>query len=182
MRVLKHKGSKTIKTERLILRRVRVRDYKDMFVYCSKEEIARFVTWTPHKTPKATKYLCKKWRRESIKKNVYHWCIVLNDKVIGNIDVVYNTENTAILGWQLDNVYWNKGFVTEAAAAVRDYLLYEVGFDAIEACHIEENVASGRVMQKIGMTEIPYYESKHYKIKKEKDLNGSKLIFYKLNK
>lgn len=182
MNILKHKGSKKIKTDRLLLRKVRISDYKDIFVYVSKDEVAKYVSWSPHKDPKETKKLCRAWRKHSFKRNHYRWCIVLNKKVIGNIDVVFYTEKTAILGWQLDNVYWNKGIITEAATAVRDYLLYEVGFEAIEACHIDKNIGSGRVMQKIGMTEIPYYESKHYEIKNQKELNGNKLIFYKLNK
>lgn len=182
MSVLKHKGSKKIKTDRLILRKVRISDYKDMFAYVCKEEVAEFVSWTPHKDPKETKKLCKSWRKRDLKKCNYHWCIVFEDKVIGNIDVVYHDEKTAILGWQLDNVYWNKGIITEAATAVRDYLLYEVGFETLEACYIDKNIGSGRVMQKIGMTEIPCYESLHYKIKKETEMKGNKLIFYKLNK
>lgn len=176
-----HKGSKKLITERLVLRRVRISDYKDMFEYLSKEEVARYVTWSPHKDPSETKKLLIAWRKRSFRKDHYRWCITLDKKVIGNIDVVFQLDNTAVLGWQLDNIYWNKGFVTEAAIAVRDYLFNVVGFEAIEACHIEGNVASGRVMQKIGMSEIPYYESKHYKIRQQTEHEGQKLVFYKLN-
>lgn len=51
--------------------------------------------------------------------------------------------------------------MTEAATAVRDYMFSENEIKKLNACFIRENIGSGRVMQKIGMKEIPseeYYE------------------------
>ncbi len=40
---------------------------------------------------------------------------------------------------------------TEAAAAVLRYAFLEMGLVRIHACHVSRNLASGRVLQKIGM-------------------------------
>jgi ribosomal-protein-alanine N-acetyltransferase len=44
------------------------------------------------------------------------------------------------------------GLMSEALAAVMDYLFREVGFHRVQARHDVDNPASGRVMQKCGMS------------------------------
>lgn len=48
--MLTHKGTKDIKTKRLLLREINPDDYKDMYSYVIKEEVAEYVSWTPHKS------------------------------------------------------------------------------------------------------------------------------------
>lgn len=177
---MKHKGTKTLKTERLVLRKIKTSDYKDVFRYASKEEVSKYVTWDKHTDPKITKKLCRHWKNQYIHKSTYRWAIEYNKRVIGCIDVVVLYEQKAVLGWCIDSEFWNKGIVTEAVAAVRDYLLNDVGFEAIEAAHIKENIGSGRVMQKIGMKQIPYEETVYYRTGKNLDANI--LDFYSISK
>ena len=86
------------------------------------------------------------------------------------------------MGWQIDSTYWNRGIMTEAAKAVFNYLFNEVGFEYIEAAHIDKNVGSGRVMQKAGMREVSYNESVYCKNLHQTELRGNKLVFYKLTR
>lgn len=180
--MLKHKGSQKIQTERLTLRKVKRGDYRDMYRYTSKPEVARYVSWSVHQSIDETKTLCKMWARQDRRRDRYNWAIVFDGRVIGNIDVVAQVEDTALLGWQIDSTYWNRGIMTEAAGAVRDFLFYQVGFNRLESCHIRDNIGSGRVMQKIGMKEIPFDRSLHYRLKGEKEIDGVPLVFYELKK
>lgn len=180
--MLNHKGTQEIRTERLLLRRVRPEDYKDMYRYMHKEEVARYMTWEVHKDIETTKALCKMWSEEYRDNTRYNWAIELDGVAVGNIDVIKITDSTAYMGWQLDSIFWNKGLMTEAAAAVRDYLFYKIGIDAMEACHIEANIGSGRVMQKIGMKQIPTEESIYFKSEGTCKLNGMPIICYRLTK
>lgn len=157
--MLNHKGTQTIYTQRLILRKIREDDYVDMYRYTVKEEVAKYVSWSVHKSIEETKSVCKYWASEYESGHKYHWAIVYKNRVIGNIEVVKIVETTAFLGWQIDSEHWNKGIVTEAATVVRDYLFSQIGFDAIEASYEEANIGSGRVMEKIGMKEISCSES-----------------------
>ena len=54
------------------------------------------------------------------------------------------------LGYALGKDYWNRGYCTEAMKAVTEFL-FTKGVHKITCCHITENTASGRVMQKSGM-------------------------------
>ena len=52
---MKHQGTVTLETERLILRRFAVTDAEAMFRnWASSEEVARFLTWEPHENPAVT--------------------------------------------------------------------------------------------------------------------------------
>ena len=180
--MLKHKGTQTIYTNRLILRKIREEDYEDMYRYTVKEEVARYVTWSVHKSIEDTKAICKIWASEYENGEKYHWAIVYNNRVIGNIEIVKIVDTTAFLGWQIDSAYWNKGIMTEAATAVRDYMFSQIGIEALEAEYMKENIGSGRVMQKIGMKEIPILESLSYQIRQKTEVDGIPIICYKLTK
>jgi len=180
--MLNHKGTQTIRTNRLTLRKIRAEDYMDMYRYTQKEEVARYVTWDVHKSPETTKAICSMWAKQDENDDRYHWAIVCNDTVIGNIEVVKLEGETAYMGWQLDSDYWNKGIMTEAATAVRDYLFSEIGIEAMEASHMQANIGSGRVMQKIGMTEIPIKEALEYKLNHRTEFNGMPIVCYKLTR
>jgi 3-dehydroquinate dehydratase/shikimate dehydrogenase len=56
------------------------------------------------------------------------------------------------IGWRLAYAYWGKGIATEAAMAVRDYAFGELGLNELVSFTTRANIASRRVMEKIGMT------------------------------
>ena len=176
-------GTQEIKTERLLLRKVRKSDYKDLYKCTAKEEVARYVSWSPHKSIAETKALCKMWAEEYEKSVRYNWAIVYENTVIGGIDVVKIVGDSAFLGWMLDSTYWNNGIMTEAAAAVRDFLFDKVQFENIYAAHITENIGSGRVMQKIGMKPVgceEYCNACEKEVKHE--VRGMPCSFYRITK
>lgn len=181
--MLNHKGTQELRTKRLLLRKIKVSDYKDIYKYTSKEEVARYVTWNVHKNIEDTKNLCRLWAKELESREKYHWAIVFENTVIGNIEIIGIVDDSAFLGWQLDSEYWNMGIMTEAASAVRDYLFSEIGIEGLYASHIKENIGSGRVMQKIGMTEITkkQYETA-LKSKSRAELYGLPCAFYALTR
>jgi ribosomal-protein-alanine N-acetyltransferase len=58
----------------------------------------------------------------------------------------------AEMGYWLSVPDWNQGYMSEAARAVLDYGFGQLGLLRIYATHFARNPASGRVMQKAGMT------------------------------
>lgn len=183
--MLKHKGTQKIRTSRLLLRKISVEDYRDMYRYASKEEVAKYVSWTVHQSPDDTKALCQMWVEQYKSDDKYHWAIVFNNRVIGNIEIGKIVDKTAFVGWQIDSEFWNQGIMTEAAAAVRDYMFNEVGIDRLNAGYILENIGSGRVMQKIGMKAVSsntYYEKIEDKSQHKLDIDGKPVGFYSISR
>ena len=58
----------------------------------------------------------------------------------------------AELGYWIGVPYWNRGFATEAARAVVDHGFRDLHLHRIYATVFPRNPASGRVLEKIGMT------------------------------
>lgn len=73
--------------------------------------------------------------------------------LIGAIGLTINRiHRWAELGYWIGKPYWNQGFGTEAAKEVVKYGFEELKLNRIQARHMANNPASGRVMEKIGMS------------------------------
>lgn len=150
-----HIGTKTLKTERLILRKFTVDDYSDMFNnWANDENVTRFLTWQPHESLQATRQLLEGWCAAYENNNAYNWAMEFEGQVIGNISVVRISDKSeyAELGYCMSRKYWNKGLMTEAARAVIDFLFSEIGVHRVTIAHAVKNPASGKVAQKCGLT------------------------------
>ena len=140
---------KTLMTNRLILRPFKENDAESMYKnWTYDERAARYCRWYPHQSIKETKEYLKICMSSD-----YCWAITFKDRdeTIGCIDLTgKNSEGIYEIGYVLSFNFWNQGIMSEALKAVIDYL-FENGFEALEACHMLDNPASGRVMEKAGM-------------------------------
>lgn len=59
---------------------------------------------------------------------------------------------TAELGYWIGLQYWNRGYASEAAQTLVDWGMETLQLNRIVARHFIRNPASGRVLQKLGMT------------------------------
>ena len=161
--MLNHKGTVTIETDRLILRRFTMEDAEAMFRrWASDDEVTKHLTWPTHSSVEISKMVLTDWTSHYPESDFYNWAIVLKEngpEPIGNISVVGidNKVDAAMMGYCMSRAHWGKGVMTEALTAVIDFFFDEVGFNRIDADHAVDNPASGRVMEKSGMR----YEGTH---------------------
>ncbi|SKA93012.1 Protein N-acetyltransferase, RimJ/RimL family [Prosthecobacter debontii] len=74
-------------------------------------------------------------------------------ELIGAIGfVACKRHRRAELGYWIGVPFWGQGYCTEAAKAVIQYGFEGLGYHKINSCHIAGNPASGRVMEKSGLT------------------------------
>lgn len=154
--MLNHKGSKTIETDRLILRQYRSTDAELMFRnWASDREVTKFLTWNAHRSISDTEAIINLWVSEYNELSRYNWIIVLKEtgEPIGSIDVCHIHANidAAEIGYCIGKAHWGKGIMTEAFKAVIKYLFEEIGFNQVRAAHAVKNPASGKVMEKCGL-------------------------------
>lgn len=77
---MKHKGTVTIETERLILRRFTVNDVSAAFHnWTNDERVTEFLRWPTHKSIEITERVLNSWISEYEKSDYYQWAIVLKD-------------------------------------------------------------------------------------------------------
>ena len=155
---MKALGTQNIEIERLILRRFVETDAQAMFDnWASRSENLTYVTWNPHLNVEQTRNSIGNWVASYDNPNYYKWAISLKENpnyVIGDISLVsVDEENSSCeIGYILGMDYWGRGLMTEALKAVLSYCLDEIGFEEVDACYASLNPASGRVMEKVGMT------------------------------
>jgi ribosomal-protein-alanine N-acetyltransferase len=156
---IKHKGTVSIETSRLLLRRFEEKDTKDMFErWAADPEVTKYISWGPHKDMETSRQRILSWLEGYKRNNSYVWAIEFkrNGAAIGSISVELadDKSESCEVGYCLSKEYWSCGIMTEALLAVMHFLFYEVGYRRIRAKHDNLNIASGRVMQKAGMKYI----------------------------
>ena len=151
-------GTQMLQTERLILRRFVESDAEAMFQnWASSAETLTYVTWDPHPNVDVTRNSIRNWVASYTNPNYYKWAICLKEKpeqVIGDISIVEMNEDDSCceIGYILGETYWGRGMMTEALKAVLDFCFTQAGFQKVKARYASLNPASGRVMEKAGMT------------------------------
>ena len=154
--MLTHKGTQTIETSRLILRRAVREDAAPMFRnWASDPEVTKYLTWPTHDSVTVSEMVIGSWLREYEKDSYYQWMIELKElhEPIGSISVVRqnDTVEEAEIGYCIGSPWWHQGIMTEALSAVIEYLFTEVGMNRVAARHDPNNPHSGMVMRKCGM-------------------------------
>lgn len=146
----------TLETDRLLLRRMKTSDAKDMFEYSKMPEVTRYLLWQPHteisQTIEYLEYLQTRYRVGDF----YDWGVVLKEtgKFIGTcgFTTLDFTNNSAEVGYVLNRDYWGHGFAPEALMRVLRFGFMELNIHRIEARYMTPNTPSRRVMEKCGMS------------------------------
>ena len=145
----------TLETDRLILRRMTMRDAADVFLYSKDEEVARHVLWSAQKDIAEAKDYCRFMMKRYRCDQPSSWGIIekKTGRLVGTIGyMAFSEENNSVeVGYSLARWLWGKGMATEALRAVIDYTFEAMDINRIEAQHELANPSSGRVMEKCGM-------------------------------
>lgn len=152
---MQHKGTQTLHTPRLILRRFRIEDAQAAFRnWTGDDEVTRFLSWPTHTHATITAMVLKDWVASYEKPDFYQWAIEFEGQPVGSISVVSHNDDIrkAEVGYCIGKPWWHRGITSEALGAVIEFLFTEVGFHRITARHDTRNPNSGKVMAKCGMT------------------------------
>lgn len=145
-----------LKTERLVLRRITADDAPDIFAIFSNPEVTRYYDLDTFTRPSQAKDLIHRHEVQFERDAGIRWGIELKGarQLIGTGGVGWQRWNfSAILGYELAREYWNRGIMTEAIRAMADYIFNRAGMNRIQATTEVENVASMRVLEKVGFRE-----------------------------
>ena len=94
-------------------------------------------------------------------------------KMIGFVGLLYRTQvdfdthfvPSVEIGWRLSSQHWNQGYATEAAFAVLHYAFKQLNLNEVVSFTVPQNLASRRVMEKIGLKHYPDQSFDHPHLK-----------------
>jgi len=150
------KKRKNIETSRLILRPFELSDTQNIQKMAGDYAIADTTLNVPYpyKNGMAEEWISTHQSKfEAGEQIIYAITLKSNHNLIGAIGLTVNKRfNRAELGYWVGKKYWNNGYCTEASKAIIEFAFINFNYHKIEATHIKRNPASGKVMNKIGMT------------------------------
>ncbi len=141
-----------LETERLIMRPLVESDVDEIFAMRSDEDIMRFIREPQGRNESLDwiKLVSARWDTEKL-----GFCAVIEketDKFLGWCGIWRLQETNELeVGYAIEKAHWGKGFATEAAEKFIEYAFENIKPDKIVAVAEPKNLASRRVMEKLGM-------------------------------
>lgn len=157
----------SIQTQRLLLRPFQGSDAPDVRQLAGDRAIAATTLSIPYPYEAG---IAEAWiqthAEQFAQRQAVHFAVTLiqQAQLIGAIGLGVDQDNHwAELGYWIGKPYWGKGYCTEAALAVVQFGFEQWGLHRIQSTHFTKNPASGRVMQKIGMSYEGYRRQQIFK-------------------
>lgn len=144
---------KTLKTDRLRLRKAKLADAEAIFrQYAQDPEVTKYVSWRAHQSIEETREYLRMCSLAWDVGKAFHWVIegAEDRQVMGMIVARVNAEKWE-LGFVLARKYWGKGYMTEVLRGIIAWGLKQKDIYRIWAVCDIDNAASARVMEKAGM-------------------------------
>jgi [ribosomal protein S5]-alanine N-acetyltransferase len=145
-----------LETERLVIRTFEPGDCDPWIAMVSDPDVVRFLPPSP--APTAERFQRALEDRLAMEDEYGYAIWAVADAATGTfvgqcglrpIDESAGPETE--IAYHYNKASWNKGYGTEAAVAVLDHGLGDLGIDRVVAVAMAENVGSWRVMEKAGM-------------------------------
>lgn len=183
MVMMKYLGTKDLETERLFLRKVRKEDYLEAFNnWCNKDGVDKYVLWKKHESPEITLKQYTNWESEYESPKTFRWIVGIKEtnQLIGTIDVSnqFIKYGTCEIGYCYGDEFWGNGYATEALKVVIKYLFEECEADVVCAEFMNNNPASGKVMEHAGLKYEGILRSRVI----DKDNKRNDLVSYSITK
>ncbi len=156
----------TLETDRLVLRRLKVSDYADMYEYSKSSVVTKYLLWREHPDIRYTRDYLGFIQSQYRSGNFYDWAIVEKNskKMIGTCGFARLDfeNNSAEIGYVINPEFWRHGYATEAVKKVMEFGFDTLNLHRIEARYIVGNEVSRRVMEKSGMVFEGIHKSSLY--------------------
>ena len=138
-----------IETQRLRIRSFQPDDWQAVYDYTSDPDVMMYIPEGPFTPEQAKAFVADNMGEQA------HFVAVLlktDDVLVGHMEFhPWFASQTYEIGWVFNRVYHGQGYATEAAMALLQYGFETLNLHRIIATTQPENVASCRVMEKLGM-------------------------------
>jgi [ribosomal protein S5]-alanine N-acetyltransferase len=153
-------ASLPLQTQRLTLRPYTLADIPALVPLIGAREVAATTLRIPHPyTEEIAHAFIALAEKDEVSGQCMRRAITLRQtgELCGGIGLQIEAEHRrAELGYWIGVPYWGRGYATEASMAMVEYGFETLKLQRIFASYVPKNVASGRVLQKIGMRHEGY--------------------------
>ncbi len=140
-------------------------DIDAMYSFAKDPEFPKLMSWAAHTDPGETRAFLESVVTERLEDRGVTWAIIHDGQVVGSISLTGIRWQFAAwridraeLGYWLAPKLWNTGLMTEAAHQVLLFGFDTLGLHKITTGCFEQNVASRRVIEKLGFRHVGRHE------------------------
>lgn len=157
-----------LETERLVLRDALLGDAEDVDRYASDPEVCQFMIWGPNTFERTREVLQFSVNVQQVEPARRAFELMLVEKASGRVvgsaglRVADTTALDADLGYVLARAKWGQGFVPEACAKLLEVAFGWFGLHRVWASTDAENLASQRVLEKLGLRREAHFVQKDF--------------------
>lgn len=154
-----------LNTERLLMHEVSFKNLSDIHHLHSLKETDEFNTLGIPDSIQMTENLLKEWiaHQKATPRVAYIFCIQLKktNQFVGLIALTFGKLNFRIaeVWYKIQPAYWGQGYTTEALKELLRYSFSILNMHRIEAGCAVKNIASIKVLEKVGMVREGYKRS-----------------------
>ena len=160
-----------IKTKRLVLKKPTKKINKKSIVsQIGDWEVAKWLSGVPYPY---TEQKAEEWLN-NISYDDLLFSIFRNNSLIGGVGLSLEEDDDLDLGFWIGRDHWGKGYATEAAMGLIQYVKEEANFKQITACYIKGNMGSSNVLRKLGFEEVG--ECEEYFLSRKKTMSCVDLL------
>ena len=145
---------KTLKTERLLLRRWNEDDAENLYKYASDPDVGPIAGWPAHQSVDESREVI---RNVFSGKEAYAICLKEDGKAIGAIELKLNghtdmtdRDDECELGYWLGKPFWGRGIMPEAVNEILRHAFEDLSMQKVWVGYYEGNTKSRRVQEKCG--------------------------------
>lgn len=144
-----------IKTERLYLGNLSIKDIWHLYYYRALPMVSQYQSWQSYSYQDAYDLVMRMKDKDFQGfSGTYQWGIYLDEHIIGDIFFELALNGVCWLGYTLDPNYWHQGYAYEAMYAFINYLHKNFGISTFMAYILKENLASIHLIHKLGFHEL----------------------------
>jgi RimJ/RimL family protein N-acetyltransferase len=152
-RVIVIQAPEVFTTDRLVLRRPSLSDTADIHEYASDPEVTRYMDWRTHTDIRESVEFLEACALRWESRQEFCWVVTIRPgtRVVGA--VACRVRGHAVdFGYVLNRQCWGQGYATEAAGVIAVWAISLPGVYRVWATCDGENLASVRVLEKIGLS------------------------------
>ena len=169
-----------IATNRLILRRFERRDMSDVLGFVSQASVARTISGRIQATETGIRdYIDLQNSYAPFEEGkVFELAVERKEdgRVVGLVGLIRRSRGQGEIGWVLGAEYRGQGYATEAAGALLEYGFRSLSLHRIHADTDRDNIASLRVMERLGMRRETLPGDSSYEAGEQVDKYGYTLL------
>lgn len=155
----------TLETNRLILRELKLSDAEAFFAMDSNPNVHSYLWNKPVQKMEETIEVIAFVRKQYVDNGIGRFAMISKEtnEFVGWAGLKFNTEavnnkvNFYDIGYRLDQKFWGRGYASEATFAWLKYAFETMNIKTMEAAAHIDNIASNKILQKIGMRMTEQY-------------------------